>query len=75
MKTNATLVMALTLISTPAFATKACDELKAEIEVKLQDKGVKTYTLDIVPTEDVADERVVGTCEGGARKITYKRGV
>jgi uncharacterized protein DUF1161 len=53
---------------------KACEELKAEIDAKLQQKGVKSYSLDIVPNENVKDEKVVGSCDGGTKKITYKRG-
>jgi hypothetical protein len=53
---------------------KPCEELKAEIDAKLQQKGVKSYTLDIVPNENVKEEKVVGTCDGGTKKITYKRG-
>jgi uncharacterized protein DUF1161 len=53
---------------------KPCEELKAEIDAKLQQKGVKSYTLDIVPNENVKDEKVVGSCDGGTKKITYKRG-
>jgi Protein of unknown function (DUF1161) len=53
---------------------KPCEELKAEIEAKLQQKGVKAYTLDIVSNETVKEERVVGSCDGGTKKITYKRG-
>jgi hypothetical protein len=64
----------LLLVATPAFAMKACDELKSEIEAKLKAKGVKSYTLEIVPNEQVKDEKVVGTCDGGTKKIIYKRG-
>ena len=53
---------------------KPCEELKAEIDAKLQQKGVKSYTLDIVPNENVKEEKVVGSCDGGTKKITYKRG-
>jgi Protein of unknown function (DUF1161) len=53
---------------------KACEELKGEIDAKLQQKGVKSYTLDIVPNESVKEEKVVGSCDGGTKKITYKRG-
>jgi Protein of unknown function (DUF1161) len=53
---------------------KPCEELKAEIEAKLQKNGVKNYTLEIVPSESVKDEKVVGSCDGGTKKITYKRG-
>ena len=53
---------------------KPCEELKAEIDAKLQQKGVKAYTLDIVANDDVKDQKVVGSCDGGTKKITYKRG-
>jgi hypothetical protein len=55
-------------------ARKSCEDLKLEIDGKLKAKGVKTFTLDIVPSADVKDARVVGNCEGGSKKITYKRG-
>jgi hypothetical protein len=47
--------------------------LKAEIGAKLEAKGVKNYTLDIIATEEVSDQKVVGSCEAGKKKITYKR--
>ena len=53
---------------------KACEDLKGEIDAKLQQKGVKSYTLDIVSNEEVKDQKVVGSCDGGTKKITYKRG-
>ncbi len=59
----------------PVLTRKPCEELKAEIEAKIQANGVETYTLGIVPNEDVKDdEKVVGSCDGGTKKITYKRG-
>ncbi len=63
----------LLLVAFPAFAAKSCEELKSEIEAKLKEKGVKAYTLNIVPKENVKDERVVGSCDGGTKKIIYKR--
>lgn len=54
---------------------KACDELKSEIAAKLDAKGVKSYTLEIVEKDkEVAEGKVVGTCEGGTKKIVYQRG-
>jgi hypothetical protein len=54
---------------------KACEELKSEIAAKLDAKGVKGYSLDIVAKDaDVTDGKVVGTCEGGTKKIVYKKG-
>ncbi len=55
-------------------AVKPCDELKSEIEAKLQDKGVQGYSLEIIPADQVKEEKVVGSCEGGSKKIIYSRG-
>ena len=58
-----------------AQGAKACEELKTEIAAKLDAKGVKNYTLDTVAKEaEAGDGKVVGTCEGGTKKIVYKRG-
>lgn len=78
MNTFAPALLALTLLiaSTPALADiKPCEELKAEIAAKLDAKGVADYTLTITPNADVKPEdKVVGSCEGGAQKIVYVRG-
>ena len=65
--------LALSMAVAPAFAAKNCEELKSEIAAKLDAKGVKGYTLEIVATEDVKDQKVVGSCEAGTKKITYKK--
>lgn len=68
------LAVALSLVSMPAFAAKKpCDELKSEIAAKLDAKGVKGYTLEIVAPENVKDAKVVGSCDGGTKRIIYKR--
>jgi hypothetical protein len=67
------LAMALTLVSTLAWAGKPCDELKGEIDAKLQAKGAKGYTLDVVAADDVKEQKVVGSCEAGTKKIVYAR--
>lgn len=63
------------LLAVNAFAApKPCEELKAEIEAKIQARGVTSYTLEIVPTSEVRDQnQVVGSCEGGTKKIIYQR--
>jgi hypothetical protein len=54
---------------------KACDELKGEIEAKIKKNGVDKFSLDIVDqAADAKDGKVVGTCDGGSKKIVYKRG-
>jgi len=57
-----------------AFAgIKPCEELKGEIEEKLKAKGVTNYSLEIVPADQIKDQKVVGSCEGGTKKITYTK--
>jgi hypothetical protein len=65
----------LLFVSVPAHAQgpKSCDELKTEIAQKLDDKGVKGYTLDIVAKDKDAEGKTVGTCEGGTKKIIYTK--
>lgn len=71
-------LIAIALLSVPlcssAQGRKPCEELKAEIAAKLDAKNVKGYTLDIVDRDaEVTDGEVVGTCDGGTKKIIYKR--
>lgn len=60
--------------STGVSSKKTCDDIKASIEEKIKAKGVKTFSLEIVGVDEVKDAKVVGSCEGGKKKITYKRG-
>ena len=60
--------------SGPAQAGTPCEEVKSEIAQKLDAKGVKFYTLEVVSKDQETDGKVVGTCEGGAKKIVYRRG-
>jgi hypothetical protein len=74
--TIAAVALALASMS-PAFAQsmrKDCNELKGEIETKIKNNGVEKFTLDIVDKDAQADGKVVGTCDGGSKKIVYKRG-
>lgn len=72
MKTQLVLVAALA-VSAHAFAAKPCEDLKTEIAAKIEAHGVKAYTLEIVPADQVGDQKVVGSCEGGTKKIVYAR--
>jgi hypothetical protein len=67
-------LFALSFLAVPALAQKPCAELKSEIAAKLEARGVKKYQLDIVSAGDIKDQKVVGSCEGGRKKITYKKG-
>ena len=74
MKRIAVVLMLGTLAGTAFAAPKPCEELKQEIEVKIQAAGVTTYTLEIVPNAEVKDQNmVVGSCENGTKKIIYQR--
>ena len=68
------LMALLMLASSPALAKKDCNELKSEIEGKIKAKGVKSFTLEVVAGDAKGDGKVVGTCDGGAKKIVYKKG-
>ncbi|HGY9624212.1 DUF1161 domain-containing protein [Pseudomonas juntendi] len=53
-------------------AGKPCEELKAEIDAKLQAKGVTGYVLEIVD-KGAGGGKVIGSCEGGTKEIVYRR--
>ena len=74
-KLIAAAVVAGLLVSGPALAQrKDCGELRGEIEAKIKANGVEKFTLDVVDKDAQADGKVVGTCDGGTKKIIYKRG-
>jgi hypothetical protein len=66
--------LGLSLAVASASELKPCEELKSEIAAKLDAKGVKNYQVEIVATADVKDQTVIGSCDGGAKRITYKKG-
>lgn len=67
--------LAAVALSSPAFAQrKSCEDLKGEIEAKIKKNGVEKFSLDIVDKDAQTEGKVVGTCDGGAKKIVYKRG-
>ena len=73
MKRYVLFAAAALVVSANAFATP-CDEVKTAIAAKLDAKHVSGYTLDVVPADQAgADAKVVGVCEGGAKKIVYTR--
>ncbi|VVN95559.1 DUF1161 domain-containing protein [Pseudomonas fluorescens] len=74
MKRFALAVICCALATSALAAPKSCEELKAEIEAKIQSNNVASYTLEIVSNEEVHDKNmVVGSCEYGTRKIIYQR--
>ncbi len=63
------------VVSGSALAQKKdCGELKGEIEAKIKKNGVEKFTLDVLEADAQSDGKVVGTCDGGSKKIVYKRG-
>ncbi|MBV4472556.1 DUF1161 domain-containing protein [Pseudomonas sp. B2M1-30] len=74
MKRFALAVLGLALATGAVAAPKPCEELKAEIEAKIQARGVTSYTLEIVTNDEVHDQNmVVGSCENGTKKIIYQK--
>ncbi len=67
-------ILVLSLFAVSAFGqTKSCEDLKNEIAAKLDGKGVKNYELKIVAADEVKNETVVGSCDGGTKRIVYMR--
>ena len=56
-----------------AQGAKPCEELKSEIATKLDAKGVKSYSLEIVPKDQEVEGKVAGSCGGGTKRIVYRR--
>jgi hypothetical protein len=77
MSTKPTLLLfaatAVLLTQAVQAAPKPCDELKAEIAAKLDEKGVKGYEITAVDNDKVGDVKVIGSCDGGSKKLTYLR--
>lgn len=74
MKRFALAVVSCVLATSALAAPKPCEELKAEIEAKIQAQGVPSYTLEIVANDEVHDNNmVVGSCENGSKKIIYQK--
>jgi hypothetical protein len=65
-----------------------CEKLQARVDAKLQEKGIQSYTLEVVPIEipgnsaasgvpattKVIKGKEVGTCDGGTKRLIYTRG-
>jgi hypothetical protein len=67
------LLLAACLFSFSVSAMASCDELKSQIDAKLQAKGVTSYTLDVVPVALAAATPVAAsgaTAASGAAAAT-----
>jgi hypothetical protein len=56
-----------------AQAAKSCEDLKSEIAKKIEANGVKSYSLEIAAKDANAEGKIVGTCDGGTKKLVYRR--
>ncbi|QJI43131.1 DUF1161 domain-containing protein [Pseudomonas sp. ADAK2] len=76
MKRFALAIICCALATSALAAPKSCEELKNEIELKIQANSVPSYTLEIV-TKEEADKHdaamIVGTCENGTKAVIYQR--
>jgi len=70
----AAVVLGLAFSGSALAQKKECGELRGEIEAKIKKNGVEKFSLDVVDAGAQADGKVVGTCDGGAKKIVYKKG-
>jgi hypothetical protein len=53
----------------------ACDELKAKIAANIESKGIKGAVVTVVSKEEAGKSgKIVGSCEGGSKKIVYTKG-
>lgn len=76
MKRFALAIICGVLATSAVAAPKDCEELRKEIEVKIQANAVPSYTLEVVSKEegDKHDEAMrVGTCENGTKTIIYQK--
>ena len=68
------LAFGLLAVTGSAFAAaKPCEELKSEIDAKIQAKGATSYSLEIVEKGSAGDKQVVGSCDAGSKEIVYQR--
>ena len=51
----------------------SCDDLKAKIEKKVAEKGVKEYNMVVVSKDAKIAGRVLGSCEKGPMKIVHEK--
>ncbi|MCC6560002.1 MAG: DUF1161 domain-containing protein [Xanthomonadales bacterium] len=68
--------VALFAVALPAAARKPCEELQAEIDAKIKANGVVAFTLTVIDAaaETGTEGKVVGSCDGGPKRIVYRRG-
>jgi hypothetical protein len=66
-------VLLIAPVSAYAQEPKPCEELKAEIGKKLEANHATSYSLEIAAKDKEVEGKVVGSCEGGTKKIVYSK--
>lgn len=73
MKILGAVLALITVIASASAHATSCGEVQSGIGARIKARGVQSYTLDVVPAAEVKDQKVVGSCEGGSKKIVYSR--
>lgn len=50
-----------------------CETLKRDIATRIEANGVRSYALQVVPADAPTAGRIVGSCDGGSKRIAYRR--
>ena len=68
-------ILCSALATTALAAPKDCEELKKEIEVKIQAKAVPSYTLEIVSKEEATRTRHCHDCRLDATTVEKRSSI
>lgn len=74
MKPEALLCVAGLALAGAAGHASNCEPLRARIDASIAAKGITDYAVTVVDKDAQVAGQVVGTCDGGARKVVYVRG-
>jgi len=69
-------ILCSALATSVVAAPKDCEELRKEIEIKIQAKAIPSYTLEIITAEEAKQHdsaMIVGSCENGTKRIIYQK--
>jgi len=69
-------ILCSALATSAIAAPKDCEELRKEIETKIQAKAIPSYTLEIITKKEAKQHdsaMIVGSCENGKKKIIYQK--
>lgn len=69
-------ILCSALATSAIAAPKDCEELRKEIEIKIQAKAIPSYTLEIITAQEARQHdsaMIVGSCENGTKRIIYQK--